>query len=77
MTRTLWAIESSWTCLEKKGMDTLVIKIFESSTKSPWSTPSWAQILYTSLFTPLLHLTCGAGPVAYKDLTVSSDQGNA
>ncbi len=30
-----------------------------------------------SSLTPLLHLTCGAGVVDDKDLTVSSDQGNA
>ncbi len=28
------------------------------------------------LLTPLLHLTCGAGAVDNKDLTVSSDKGN-
>ncbi len=35
-----------------------------------------SKIQYTSLLGPLLHLTCEAGAVNDKDLTVSSNHGN-
>ena len=43
----------------------------------PGSIPGRAQKFVSSLLAPLLYPACGAGAVDDKDLTVSTDQGNA
>ena len=50
--------------------------VIGSLTLFPGLTPSRAH-LFLSLLTPLMYLTSGAGAVDDKDLTISSDQGNA
>ena len=49
-------------------MHPTLVKVFDSGAEP--------QNLLSSLLTQLLHLTCGAGAVDEKDLTVSSNQGN-
>ena len=76
MTGTLWAVESSWTRLQKKNDDTLV-KNCNSVARVPGQFPLDLKFLLHHYFAPLLHGTCGAFTLDEKDLTVSSGQGNA
>ncbi len=57
----------------ESSSDGTLVKVFVSGAKVPGSIPRWDKILYTSLFTPLLHLTCGPCAVDDTDLAVSSD----
>ncbi len=56
-----------------------VVKVFDSTGAkgSPVQFPVESQNLFPSLLTPLQHLTCWEGALDGRDLTVSSDQGNA